>query len=142
MTIITIFHNPACGTSRNVLALIRHAGFEPRIVEYLQAPPRRDEIRALATATGEPLRALLRDKEPAFAALGLADPALGDDALLDAIAQHPVLLNRPIVVTPLGTALCRPPEAVLALLPVGQLPPFTKSDGEVVHDSGKRRAAA
>jgi arsenate reductase len=136
---ITLFHNPGCGTSRNVLALIRHAGLEPRIVEYLKTPPSRDEIRALAAATGEPLRALLREKEAAFAELGLADPGLSDDALLDAIERHPVLLNRPIVVTPLGTALCRPSEAVLELLPVGPLPPFTKSDGEVVHDSGRRR---
>lgn len=139
MTDITIFHNPKCGTSRNVLALIRHAGLEPRVVEYLKTPPTRDEIRALATATGQPLRALLRDKEAVFTELGLDDAALGDDALLDAIEQHPVLLNRPIVVTPLGTALCRPSEAVLELLPVGPLPPFTKSDGEVVHDSGQRR---
>jgi len=139
MTDITIFHNPACGTSRNVLALIRHAGLEPRVVEYLKTPPSRDEIRALAAATGEPLRKLLRDKEAAFAELGLADPGLSDDALLDAIAQHPVLLNRPIVVTPLGTALCRPSEAVLELLPAGPLPPFTKSDGEVVVDHGRRR---
>ena len=141
MSNITLFHNPKCGTSRNVLALIRHAGLEPRIVEYLNTPPSRDEILALAKATGQPLRALLREKEAAFTELGLADPALGDDAMLDAIEQHPVLLNRPIVVTPLGTALCRPSEAVLELLPVGPLPPFTKSDGEVVHDSGKRRAA-
>lgn len=139
MTDITLFHNPKCGTSRNVLALIRHAGFEPRIVEYLTTPPGRDEIRALAAATGQPLRALLREKEAAFAELGLADAGMSDDALLDAIEQHPILLNRPIVVTPLGTALCRPSEAVLELLPVGPLPPFTKSDGEVVHDSGKRR---
>lgn len=139
MTDITIFHNPKCGTSRNVLALIRHAGLEPRVVEYLKTPPTRDEIRALAVATGQPLRALLRDKETVFTELGLGDAALGDDALLDAIEQHPVLLNRPIVVTPLGTALCRPSEAVLELLPVGPLPPFTKSDGEVVHDSGQRR---
>ena len=142
MTAITIFHNPKCGTSRNVLALIRHAGLEPRVVEYMSTPPSRDEIRALATAAGQPLRALLREKESVFSELGLADPALSDDALLDAIEQHPVLLNRPIVVTPLGTALCRPSEAVLELLPVGPLPPFTKSDGEVVHDSGRRRAQA
>jgi arsenate reductase len=142
MTDITIFHNPRCGTSRNVLALIRHAGLEPRVVEYMSTPPSRDEIRALAAATGQPLRALLREKEAVFTELGLADPALSDDALLDAIEQHPVLLNRPIVVTPLGTALCRPSEAVLELLPVGPLPPFTKSDGEVVHDSGRRRAQA
>jgi len=140
MTDITIFHNPACGTSRNVLALIRHAGLEPRVVEYLKTPPARDEIRALAAATGQPLRALLREKGTPFSELGLADPSLGDDALLDAIEQHPVLLNRPIVVTPLGTALCRPSEAVLGLLPVGPLPPFTKEDGEAVHDDGRRRA--
>ena len=139
MSDITIFHNPKCGTSRNVLALIRHAGLEPRIVEYMSALPSRDEIRALAVATAQPLRALLREKEAVFTELGLADPALSDDALLDAIQQHPVLLNRPIVVTPLGTALCRPSEAVLELLPVGPLPPFTKSDGEVVHDHGRRR---
>jgi len=139
MTDITIFHNPKCGTSRNVLALIRHAGLEPRVVEYLKTPPSRDEIRALAAATGQPLRALLREKEAVFAELGLADAGLSDDALLDAIEQHPVLLNRPIVVTPLGTALCRPSEAVLELLPVGPLPPFTKSDGEVVTDNGRRR---
>ena len=140
MSDITIFHNPRCGTSRNVLALIRHAGFEPRIVEYLVTPPGREEVRALAAATGRPLRELLREKEPVFTELGLSDPALSDEALLDAIAQHPVLLNRPIVVTPLGTALCRPSEAVLELLPVGPLPPFTKSDGEVVIDLGQRRA--
>lgn len=138
---VTIFHNPRCSNSRNVLALIRHAGIEPRIVEYLKTPPDRDALRALAAATGQPLRALLREKEAAFAELGLADPGLGDDALLDAVVRHPVLLNRPLVATPLGTALCRPPQAVLALLPVGPLPPFTKEDGEVVHDSGQRRSA-
>ncbi|MFG6485654.1 arsenate reductase (glutaredoxin) [Roseateles sp. BYS78W] len=139
MADITLFHNPRCGTSRNVLALIRHAGLEPRVVEYLKTPPSRDELRALAAATGQPLRTLLRDKEAVFAELGLADPGLSDDALLDAIEQHPILLNRPIVMTPLGTALCRPSEAVLELLPVGPLPPFTKSDGEVVVDHGRRR---
>ncbi|MFG6467081.1 arsenate reductase (glutaredoxin) [Roseateles sp. BYS87W] len=138
---ITIFHNPRCGTSRNVLALIRHAGLEPTVVEYLTHPPQRDAIAALARAAGVPLRALLREKEAAFTELGLADPALSDDALLDAIERHPVLLNRPIVVTPLGTALCRPSEAVLELLPVGPLPPFTKSDGETVLDHGRRRGA-
>jgi len=139
MTDITIFHNPKCGTSRNVLALIRHAGFEPRIVEYLKTPPTRGEIRALAAATGQPLRALLREKGTPFDELGLTDPTLSDDVLLDAIERHPVLLNRPIVVTPLGTALCRPSEAVLELLPVGPLAPFTKEDGELVQDHGRRR---
>ncbi len=139
MADVTIFHNPACGTSRNTLALIRHAGLSLDVVEYLKTPPSRERLRALATATGQPLRALLREKGTPFAELGLADPALTDDQLLDAIEQHPILLNRPIVETPLGTALCRPSEAVLALLPVGPLPPFTKEDGEVVVDDGARR---
>ena len=127
----TIYHNPACGTSRNTLALIRAAGVEPRVIEYLETPPSREEVRALAEATGQPLRALLREKGTPFAELGLADPALSDDRLLDAIAAHPILLNRPIVVTPKGTRLCRPSEAVLALLPP-MTGTFTKEDGEVV----------
>ena len=135
---VTIYHNPACGTSRNVLALIRHAGLEPVVVEYLKTPPSRETVRALAAATGQPLRALLREKGTPYAELGLGDPGLSDDQLLDAIAQHPILLNRPVVVTPLGTRLCRPSEAVLELLPVGPLPPFTKEDGERVVDSGAR----
>jgi len=139
MTAITIFHNPACGTSRNTLALIRHAGLEPEVVEYLKTPPSRETVRALAAATGLGVRGLLREKGTPYAELGLGDTTLGDDALLDAIAAHPTLLNRPIVRTPFGTALCRPSEAVLELLPVGPLPPFTKSDGEVVHDDGRRR---
>ncbi len=117
MTDIKIYHNPACGASRNALAMIRQAGFEPQVIEYLQTPPARATVRALAVATGHPLRALLREKEPLCAELGLLDPARTDDELLDAIEAHPVLLNRPIVVTPLGTALCRPSESVLALLP-------------------------
>lgn len=141
MSDITIYHNPACGTSRNALALIRHAGLEPTVVEYLRTPPDRATLRALAAATGQPLRALLREKGTPYAALGLGDPALDDERLLDAIAAHPILLNRPIVVTPLGTRLCRPSEAVLALLPVPRLPPFTKEDGEVVEDSGERSSA-
>jgi arsenate reductase len=139
MNNVTIFHNPACGTSRNVLALIRHAGIEPTVVEYLKAPPTKEQLRDLAAATGQGVRALLREKGTPYAELGLADPAWSDDQLLDFIVQHPILLNRPLVVTPLGTKLCRPSEAVLELLPVGPLPPFTKSDGEVVHDSGERR---
>ena len=139
MAEITIFHNPACGTSRNVLALIRHAGIEPTIVEYLKTPPTRNQLRELVAATGQPVRALLRDKGTPYAELGLGDPAWTDDQLLDFVARHPILMNRPLVVTPLGTRLCRPSEAVLELLPVGKLPPFTKEDGEVVVDDGLRR---
>jgi arsenate reductase (glutaredoxin) len=128
---ITIYHNPACGTSRNTLALIRAAGIKPTIIEYLKTLPSRDTLRALAAATGEPLRALIREKGTPFADLGLADPALTDDQLLDAIEAHPILLNRPIVVTPTGTRLCRPSEAVLPLLPP-MTGSFTKEDGEVV----------
>ena len=128
---ITIYHNPACGTSRNTLALIRAAGIEPRVIEYLKTPPSRDTIRALAAATGEPLRALLREKGTPYAELGLADPGLTDDQLLDAVEAHPILLNRPIVVSPKGTRLCRPSEAVLPLLPP-MSGSFTKEDGEEV----------
>jgi arsenate reductase len=141
MSHIKIFHNPACGTSRNVLALIRHAGLEPEVVEYLKTPPGKEELRALVAATGEPLRALLREKGTPYAELGLADPKWSDEELLDFIGQHPILLNRPLVVTPLGTRLCRPSEAVLELLPVPQLPPFVKEDGEPVVDTGIRRRA-
>ncbi len=139
MAEITIYHNPACGTSRNTLALIRHAGIEPTVVEYLKTPPDKPALRQLVAATGEPLRALLREKGTPYAELGLADPAWTDEQLLDFIVQHPILMNRPLVVSPLGTRLCRPSEAVLDLLPVGPLPPFTKEDGEVVRDSGARR---
>lgn len=128
---ITIYHNPACGTSRNTLALIRAAGIEPTIIEYLKTPPSRDTVCALAAATGEPLRALLREKGTPFAELGLADPSLTDDQLLDAIEAHPILLNRPIVVSPKGTRLCRPSETVLPLLPP-MTGTFTKEDGEEV----------
>jgi arsenate reductase (glutaredoxin) len=139
MAEITIFHNPACGTSRNVLALIRHAGIEPTIVEYLETPPTRNKLRELVAATGQPVRALLREKGTPYAELGLGDPAWTDDQLLDFVVRHPILMNRPLVVTPLGTRLCRPSEAVLELLPVGKLPPFAKEDGEVVVDDGLRR---
>ena len=141
MTEPTIYHNPACGTSRNTLALLRHAGFEPTVVEYLKTPLGVDQLRALVAATGEPVRALLREKEPLCVELGLGGTA--DDArLLDAMAANPMLMNRPVVVTALGTKLCRPCEAVLELLPVGPLPPFTKEDGTVVHDDGVRRPRA
>ena len=139
MADITIFHNPACGTSRNVLALIRHAGIEPTIVEYLKTPPTRNRLRKLVAATGQPVRALLREKGTPYAELGLGDPAWTDDQLLDFVVRHPILMNRPLVVTPLGTRLCRPSEAVLELLPVDKLTPFTKEDGEVIVDDGLRR---
>jgi arsenate reductase len=140
MADVTIYHNPACGTSRNVLALIRHAGIEPVVIEYLKTPPTKDKLRELVAATGEPVRALLREKGTPYAELGLSDPTWSDEQLLDFIVQHPILMNRPLVVTPLGTKLCRPAsESVLELLPVGPLAPFTKEDGEVIVDDGKRR---
>ena len=140
MTDITIYHNPACGTSRNVLALIRHAGIEPVVVEYLKMPPGKETLRELVAATGQPVRALLREKGTPYAELGLGDPKWTDEQLLDFIVRHPILMNRPLVVTPLGTKLCRPSsESVLELLPVAKLPPFTKEDGEVVDDDGRRR---
>ena len=137
---VVIYHNPACGTSRNTLALIRHVGIEPHVVEYLKTPPSRAMILALVERMGVPLRSLLREKGTPFAELGLGDPALTDDQLLDAIAAHPILLNRPIVVSPLGVKLCRPSEAVLDLLPSEGLKPFIKEDGEVVIDTEGRRA--
>ena len=136
---VVIYHNPACGTSRNALALIRHVGIEPHVVEYLKTPPSRAMILGLVERMGVPLRSLLREKGTPFAELGLGDPALTDDQLLDAIEAHPVLLNRPIVVSPLGVKLCRPSEAVLDLLPPEGLKPFTKEDGEVVIDAEGRR---
>ena len=140
MSDVTIFHNPDCGTSRNVLALIRHAGIEPNVIEYLKTPPSAPEIRSLLAAMGMTVRQLLREKGTPYAELGLGDPKWTDDEFLDFIARFPILMNRPIVGTPLGVKLCRPSEAVLELLPVGKLPPFTKEDGEVVVDDGKRRA--
>ena len=137
---VTIFHNPACGTSRNVLALIRHAGIEPDVIEYLKAPPSRERLRELVAAMGIGVRQLLREKGTPHAELDLGNPKWSDEELLDFIGQYPILMNRPVVVTPLGTRLCRPSEAVLELLPVGKLPPFTKEDGEVIEDTGVRRA--
>ena len=117
MTNITIFHNPQCGTSRNTLAMIRNTGAEPTVVHYLQTPPSRAELLALIAAMGVPVREVMRQKEPLYTELALDNPALGDDALVDAMLEHPILINRPIVVTPLGTRLCRPSETVLQVLP-------------------------
>lgn len=128
----TIYHNPACGTSRNTLAMIRAAGIEPKVIEYLKTPPSKAELKKLVKATGGSLRALLREKGTPYGELGLADAKWSDDELLDLIGLHPILLNRPIVVTPKGAALCRPSERVLDLLPEGAVAHFTKEDGEVV----------
>ena len=134
MSPTTIYHNPQCGTSRNTLALLRHAGLEPRVVLYLETPPSRDELVALIAAMGIPVRDLLRQKGTPYAELDLGNPTWSDDALIDHMLAHPILINRPIVVTPLGTRLCRPSEAVLALLPQPLPTPFAKEDGEVVTD--------
>jgi arsenate reductase len=136
---VTIFHNPACGTSRNTLALLRHAGLEPVVVEYLQTPPSKDELRELIAQMGITVREVLREKGTPYEELGLADPKWTDEQLLDFIGRHPILMNRPIVRTALGTKLCRPSEEVLEILPVGPIAPFTKADGEVVRDEGVRR---
>jgi len=129
---ITIYHNPACGTSRNTLAMIRQSGEEPRIIEYLKDPPTRQELVQLLQAMGLAPRALLREKGTPYADLGLADPKWTDDEIIDFMMQHPILINRPIVVTPLGTRLCRPSEIVLEILPNPHIGDFTKEDGEVV----------
>lgn len=136
----TIFHNPACGTSRNVLALLRHAGLQPQVVEYLKTPPTKEQLRKLLADMGMPVRGLLRQKGTPYAELGLDDPKWSDEQLLDFVVQHPVLMERPVVVTSLGTKLCRPAEEVLEILPVGPIAPFTKADGTVVQDPGRRRA--
>ena len=136
---ITIYHNPACGTSRNTLALIRNAGIEPQVIEYLKDPPDRETLASLIAAMGVPVREVLREKGTPYAELHLDDPSLRDDELIDAMLAHPILINRPIVVSPLGTRMCRPSEAVLDLLPSPQQGPFAKEDGEVVVDAqGKR----
>jgi arsenate reductase len=136
---VTIFHNPACGTSRNTLDLIRHAGIEPEVIEYLKTPPPKEQLRRLLQEMHLSVRELLREKGTPFQELDLGNPKWSDEQLLDFIQQHPILMNRPIVRTALGTRLCRPSEAVLELLPVGRLEPFTKEDGEVVVDDGVRR---
>ncbi len=135
---VVIYHNPDCGTSRNTLAMIRNAGIEPHIVEYLKSPPTRAMIRQLVARAGLTMRDVLREKGTPYAELGLGDPALTDDALLDAVAAHPILLNRPLVVSPKGVRLCRPSERVLDLLPVQQ-GEFVKEDGERVVDAHGRR---
>lgn len=139
MTDVFIFHNPRCGTSRNVLAMIRNAGIEPIIIEYLHHPPARERLLAMIEATGQPARALLREKGTPYHELGLDDAAKTDDELIDAMLAHPILINRPLVVTPLGTRLCRPSEVVLDLLPQAQRGAFIKEDGEQVIDAEGRR---
>jgi arsenate reductase len=138
MSTVTIYHNPACGTSRNVLGLIRNSGVEPRIVEYLKTPPSRDELRRLVAAIGVPLREVLRRKGTPYDELGLDDPKWTDEQLLDFVQQHPILLNRPIVETPRGVRLCRPSEAVLDLLLQAQRGEFRKEDGQPVVDAQGR----
>ncbi|MDO9481077.1 MAG: arsenate reductase (glutaredoxin) [Hydrogenophaga sp.] len=136
---ITIFHNPACGTSRNTLALIRNSGVEPTVVEYLKNPPSTEQLRQLLSAMGATVRDVLREKGTPYAELDLGNPTWTDAQLLAFIEQHPILLNRPIVVTPMGVRLCRPSEAVLDILPLPQQGPFVKEDGEVVIDARGNR---
>jgi arsenate reductase len=129
---VTIYHNPQCGTSRNTLAMIRASGEEPVVVEYLKTPPSREKLKALIAAMGIPVRELLRRKGTPYDALGLDDPSLDDETLIDKMIEHPILINRPIVETPLGTKLCRPSEAVLEILPNAEIGAFTKEDGTPV----------
>ena len=136
---VTIYHNPACGTSRNTLALLRHAGFEPQVIEYLKTPPDKPTLRALIAAMGVPVRSVLRERGTPYAELDLGNPKWSDDQLIDFMLAHPILINRPIVHTPLGTRLCRPSEVALELLPTNErIADFTKEDGEKIVDSGKR----
>ena len=139
MTDIIIYHNPDCGTSRNTLALIRNAGIEPHVVEYLKTPPSRALLEQLIDRAGVTPRELLREKGTPYADLGLGDDSLSDDILIDAMMEHPVLINRPLVVSPLGVRLCRPSEAVLCILPTRQLGAFAKEDGEQVIDADGNR---
>ena len=136
---IVIYHNPACGTSRNTLAMIRQSGEEPEIIEYLKTPPSREKLKELIVAMGIPVRALLREKGTPYHELGLGDPKWSDDELIDFMLAHPILINRPIVVTPKGARLCRPSEAVLDILPNPNIGSFTKEDGEVIIDAEGRR---
>ena len=139
MSDITIYHNPRCGTSRNTLAMIRNSGEEPVVIEYLKTPPSREKLVELIAAAGLGVRGIMRAKEALFTELGLADPAKTDEALMDAMMAHPILINRPIVVTPLGTRLCRPSELVLDILPQPQRGAFAQEDGEQVVDAEGRR---
>ena len=139
MSNVTIYHNPACGTSRNTLELIRNSGTEPTVIHYLENPPSRDELVKLIADMGIAVRALLRKNVEPYEELGLAEERFTDDRLIDFMLQHPILINRPIVVTPLGTRLCRPSGVVLDILPDAQQGAFAKEDGEkVVDDAGKR----
>lgn len=140
-TDIVIYHNPECGTSRNALAMIRNAGVEPHVIEYLKTPPTRALLVELIDRAGMAPRDLLREKGTPYAELGLSDTSLSNDALVDAMMAHPILINRPLVVSPLGVKLCRPSEAVLDLLPTGQLGAFAKEDGEQVVDALGQRIA-
>ena len=139
VTDVVIYHNPACGTSRNTLALIRNSGVEPHVIEYLKTPPARALLVQLIERAGMTPRALLREKGTPYAELGLNDASLSDEALVDAMMEHPILINRPLVVTPLGVRLCRPSEAVLDILPDPQRGAFAKEDGERVVDKAGRR---
>jgi len=138
---VTIYHNPDCGTSRNTLAMIRNAGIEPRVIEYLNAPPSRTQLQDMIRQAELTVRQAIREKGTPYAEMGLADPTLTDDQLLEAMLQHPILINRPFVITELGVRLCRPSEVVLDILPAPQQGPFAKEDGEVVIDAQGRRAA-
>ncbi|WP_026871527.1 arsenate reductase (glutaredoxin) [Inquilinus limosus] len=140
MSAVTIYHNPACGTSRNVLGLIRNAGIEPTVIEYLKTPPSRAELADLIRRMGVPVRAVLREKGTPYHELGLDNPELTDDQLLDAMMAHPILINRPIVVTERGVKLARPSETVLDILPAPQRGEFRKEDGELVVDASGKRA--
>ncbi|MFM0131669.1 arsenate reductase (glutaredoxin) [Paraburkholderia sediminicola] len=136
---VTIYHNPDCGTSRNTLAMIRNAGIEPNVIEYLKTPPDRKTLTDLIARAGLTVRATLREKGTPYAELGFAESSLSDEQLLDAMTEHPILINRPFVVTRLGLRLCRPSELVLDILPAQQRGSFTKEDGEQVVDSEGRR---
>ena len=136
---VVIYHNPECGTSRNALAMIRNAGIEPHVIEYLKTPPSRAMLESLIVRAAIRPRALLREKGTPFAELGLADESLSDEALIDAMMAHPILINRPLVASPLGVRLCRPSEEVLDILPAAQQGAFTKEDGEQVIDAAGQR---